>query len=150
MKILILLIISFCASANSNLIDLLKLKESNYTKVINLYSSLKKSALQDDRTSFCKTVNDNITLLEDIYQDDFKLNSALIEMNQDHTLQYAVKIKENSRSDLFSFLIYSDLCTEGRLSPASRHALSIERSITNTVLLKRSHLIFMEIYQGLK
>jgi len=150
MKILIILLLSINTFAQSDLYQLLKLKDTNFVKVSSLYKSLKSHAMKEDKDKFCKLIDTNISSLEDIYQDDFKLNQALISEDQEHTLEYAQKIKDNSRSDLFSFHIYSDLCKENRIRPVARHILTIERSITNTEILRRSHLLFMQIYQGLK
>lgn len=147
MKTLLILIISFSVYSN-NLTSLLDKKTQNYKSVIGLYERLINFKRESE---FCLFIKDKLSTLEDIYLDDFLLNQELLsDASNDIYVEYALKIKENSRSNLFSFISYLNQCNENKIMPLEKHHLYLKRSIQNQNILLSSHLLFIETIQGLK
>lgn len=146
---LILLTLSLSTLANDQLFKELQTKETNFALVKEMYQKLKNFALMENRSGFCKLVSKSQQRLEDIYSDDYNLNQELINYATDFSVDYAKKIYENSRTDLFAINNYNDSCNENRIMPLGRFILDLNRSLDNNHILSLSHKLFIQIFQGL-
>ena len=144
MKLFILtLFVSFSVLA-TELETQLEKKNQNYLVLRKHYSTLLANTNIRNDQLFCSNVRNVLSTLTTIFEDDQQLTRELRRSQDPDFREYAQLIEDNSRTPLFSYTAYVDLCDQNNREAILSLTQSLQYHVMNVDYLSMSNLLFWQ------
>jgi hypothetical protein len=122
----------------------LEKKNENYLVLRQHYSTLLANInIQNDQL-FCSNVRNIVSTLTTIFEDDQLLTRELRRSQNPDFREFAQHIEDNSRTPLFSYTAYTELCDQNDRQAILRLKQSLQYHVMNVDYLSMSNLLFWQ------